>query len=75
MEVLIIGETREWETVEYVSDAISEERHKALLILGHIPSEQAGMEKCAEWLGTFVSDLPIKFFSASEPFLLPRDDR
>ena len=39
VEVLILGETREWETVEYVSDAISEGKHKALIILGHILSE------------------------------------
>ena len=71
VEVLILGETREWETVEYVSDAISEGKHKALIILGHIPSEQAGMEECARWLKTFVTEVPINFIPAKEPFWVP----
>jgi putative NIF3 family GTP cyclohydrolase 1 type 2 len=71
VEVLILGETREWETVEYVSDAISEGRHRALIILGHIPSEQAGMEECAHWLKTVISEVPITFIPASEPFWAP----
>ena len=42
VEVLLVGETREWETVEYAADAVSEGRKKALIVIGHIPSEQAG---------------------------------
>jgi putative NIF3 family GTP cyclohydrolase 1 type 2 len=71
VEVLILGETREWETVEYVSDAISECKHKALIILGHIPSEQAGMEEYARWLKTFITEVPINFIPAKEPFWVP----
>lgn len=71
VEVLVLGETREWETVEYVSDAVTENKHKALIILGHIPSEQAGMEECAKWLKSFVSEVPVNFVPAKEPFWLP----
>jgi putative NIF3 family GTP cyclohydrolase 1 type 2 len=71
VEVLLIGETPEWETVEYVADAVTEHKRKALVILGHIPSEQAGMEECARWLKTFISEAPIEFVPASEPFWLP----
>jgi putative NIF3 family GTP cyclohydrolase 1 type 2 len=72
VQVLVIGETREWETVEYVADAATEHKQKALLILGHIPSEQAGMEECARWLKTFVSDVSVQFIPAREPFWTPR---
>ncbi len=72
VQVLVIGETPEWETVEYVADAASEHRPKALIILGHIPSEQAGMEECARWLRTFVSDVPVQFVAAREPFWQPK---
>jgi len=68
VEVLVIGETPEWETVEYVADAATQHKHKALLILGHIPSEQAGMEECARWLPTFIPEVPISFIAAKEPF-------
>ena len=72
VEVLAIGEVPEWETIEYVSDAAAEGKHKALILIGHIPSEQAGMENCAEWLKTFVKDVPVSFVPASEPFWMPR---
>jgi putative NIF3 family GTP cyclohydrolase 1 type 2 len=71
VEALLIGETPEWETVEYVADAVTEGKRKALVILGHIPSEQAGMEECARWLRTFVSEVPVTFVPAKEPFWLP----
>jgi putative NIF3 family GTP cyclohydrolase 1 type 2 len=68
IQLLITGESREWETVEYAADAISEKKNKALIVLGHIPSEQAGMEECTRWLKTFVSEVPVKFVPAAQPF-------
>ena len=68
IQLLITGESREWETVEYAADAVSEKKNKALIILGHIPSEQAGMEECIRWLKTFVSEIPVNFVPAAQPF-------
>jgi putative NIF3 family GTP cyclohydrolase 1 type 2 len=68
VEVLVTGEPREWETVEYVADAVTEGRRKALIILSHIPSEQAGMEECTRWLKTFISEVPVEFVPAKDPF-------
>jgi putative NIF3 family GTP cyclohydrolase 1 type 2 len=68
IELLITGESREWETVEYAADAVSENKNKALIILGHMPSEQAGMEECTRWLKTFVSEVPVNFVPAAQPF-------
>ena len=68
IQLLITGESREWETVEYAADAVSEKKNKALIVLGHIPSEQAGMEECTRWLKTFVSEVPVKFVPAAQPF-------
>jgi putative NIF3 family GTP cyclohydrolase 1 type 2 len=68
VQVLLVGETREWETVEYVADAVSEGRKKALIVIGHIPSEQPGMEECARWLKGFVKDVPVEFMPAKQPF-------
>jgi putative NIF3 family GTP cyclohydrolase 1 type 2 len=68
VQVLMVGETREWETVEYVADAVSEGRKKALIVIGHIPSEQPGMEECARWLKGFVKDVPVEFVPAKQPF-------
>lgn len=71
VDVLIIGETNEWELVEYVQDMVSSGQKKALIVLGHIVSEQAGMKYCAEWLKGFISEVPIEFVAAAEPFWRP----
>ena len=68
VDVLITGESREWETVEYVADAVTQGKSKGLIILGHIPSEQAGMEECARWLKTFVNGVRIDFVATADPF-------
>ena len=72
VDVLVIGEAREWETVEYVADAITAGQRKGLIILGHIPSEQDGMQDFAHWLGTFVQEVPITFVPTRDPFWAPR---
>ena len=72
VQALVIGETPEWETVEYVADATTERKAKALIILSHIPSEQAGMEECTRWLKAFVTDVPVQFVPAKQPFWMPR---
>lgn len=75
VQVLMVGETREWETVEYASDAVTQGRNKALIVIGHIPSEQAGMEECARWLKGFVKSVPVEFVPAKQPFWTVGDKR
>ncbi|HZS95994.1 MAG TPA: Nif3-like dinuclear metal center hexameric protein [Terriglobales bacterium] len=68
VQVLLVGETREWETVEYAADAVTQNRKKALIVIGHIPSEQDGMEECTRWLKGFVKGVPVEFVPAKQPF-------
>lgn len=68
VELLVAGEAREWETVPYVVDAVTEGRHKALILLGHEISEEAGMDECARWLRTILPGMPVAFIPAQEPF-------
>lgn len=72
VEVLIYGEAPEWETALYGDDASAAGLNKALIILGHIPSEQAGMEECARWLKGFVTEVPVEFIPTKEPFWSPK---
>jgi putative NIF3 family GTP cyclohydrolase 1 type 2 len=71
IDVVIIGEAREWEVIEYAQDQIASGKKKGLLVLGHVVSEQAGMKYCAEWMKSFITDLPIDFVAADEPFWRP----
>jgi putative NIF3 family GTP cyclohydrolase 1 type 2 len=73
VQVLLVGETREWETVEYAADAVSEGRKKALIVIGHVPSEQPGMEECTRWLKGFVKGVPVEFVPAKQPFWVAND--
>jgi putative NIF3 family GTP cyclohydrolase 1 type 2 len=71
VDVLVVGEAREWELVEYAQDSITAGNQKALIILGHVVSEQGGMKYCTEWLKSFVTDVPVEFVPATEPFWNP----
>jgi putative NIF3 family GTP cyclohydrolase 1 type 2 len=71
VDVLVAGEAREWEVVEYAADTVTAGKKKGLILLGHIPSEQAGMKHCANWLKGFVTEVPVEFIAAREPFWRP----
>jgi putative NIF3 family GTP cyclohydrolase 1 type 2 len=49
-DVLICGELQEWETAEYVRDACAKGDKLALVVLGHIASEEAGSIFMQNWL-------------------------
>jgi putative NIF3 family GTP cyclohydrolase 1 type 2 len=68
VDAVFIGEAQEWETIEYVVDAVAAGMRKALIVPGHVPSEQPGMEECARWLRTFVTDVPVQFVPTREPW-------
>jgi putative NIF3 family GTP cyclohydrolase 1 type 2 len=71
VDVLVVGEAREWELVEYAQDSITAGNQKALIVLGHVVSEQGGMKYCTEWLKSFITDVPVEFVPAREPFWSP----
>lgn len=58
-DVLVCGEIAEWETAEYVRDARAEGRSIALVVTGHIPSEEAGSEFMAHWLKQRLTGVKI----------------
>lgn len=65
-DVLVCGEISEWETAEYVRDAIAEGKVLGLIVLGHIASEEAGSEFMMNWLrqhltGVKVTHIPSGF--------------
>jgi len=76
LDVVIGGEQPEtggqFDDTEYVLDAAFFGRNKGQIILGHAISEEPGMEDCANWLRTFVSEVPIQFIRAGEPFWSPK---
>ena len=71
VQVLLVGEIPEWETILYVRDAAQQGRKKALILLGHVTSEEPGMENCAKWLRTVFPGMRVDFVPAGEPYWAP----
>ena len=71
VDVIVAGEQREWEGVEYAFDANTAGQRKGLILIGHWVSEDQGMRLCADWLRTFVPEVPIAWIPAGDPFWRP----
>lgn len=68
LDMVIYGEGPEWETPEYVSDAIQQGKQKGLIVLGHAESEAPGMEYLAQWLQKRFPGVPVHFIPHSPVF-------
>jgi putative NIF3 family GTP cyclohydrolase 1 type 2 len=67
-DVIIAGEAQQWETYEYMRDAVEQGRKKAIIFLGHISSEESGMDYCASWLKSFIKDMPVLFIECGPSY-------
>jgi len=67
-DVLIIGETPEWEAAEYYRDTVALGNKKALIVLGHSVSEEPGMEWLVDWLKPKVPELTVTHIASESPF-------
>jgi len=48
--------------------AVSASLEAMSIVIGHVPSEQGGMEECTRWLKGFVKKAPVEFVATKEPF-------
>jgi putative NIF3 family GTP cyclohydrolase 1 type 2 len=68
LDLLVCGEINEWETAEYVRDADLLGHQRALVLLGHINSEEPGMAWLADWLRERFPDVPVTHVPAGDVF-------
>jgi putative NIF3 family GTP cyclohydrolase 1 type 2 len=68
VDVVICGETREWETCEFVRDAAFFGRPKGMLVVGHAVSEEPGMAYLADWLRPHFPHVPVTHVPCGDPF-------
>lgn len=73
VDVVICGYTHEWEAVEYAQDMVATGSKKGLILLGEAKSVEGGMKYCAEWLKTFISEVPVDYLPLSEPYWTVND--
>jgi putative NIF3 family GTP cyclohydrolase 1 type 2 len=73
VDVMISGEQQEsdgaFDSPAYVLDAVTLGIAKGWIMLGHVVSEEAGMLEMAEWIRSFVPEVPVQRVEAGEPFL------
>jgi len=70
-DVILAGETREWESVEYAADTVAAGRKKGFIMLGRVLSEDPGMNVCAQWLKTLIPEAPVRWIPAGDPYWRP----
>jgi hypothetical protein len=69
VDIVVGGEISEaGGNAEYALDAAAAGHPRGMIILGHMMSEDHGMQEVAEWLRTFLTDVPVAFVPAGEPF-------
>ena len=62
-DLVIYGEGPEWETPEYIRDAIEMGKNKAAIILGHLESEEPGMLYLAKTMQQLFPNIPVTYIS------------
>ena len=67
-DLIIAGESSEWETPEYVRDARALGYPVSMIVLGHAYSEEPGMEWLVSWLQPKIPSIPIHHVASGEPF-------
>jgi putative NIF3 family GTP cyclohydrolase 1 type 2 len=67
-DLIIVGELNEWETSEYIRDQRASGGKTALLVLGHIVSEEPGLEWLVKWLQPQVRSIPVKHLPSGDAF-------
>ncbi|WP_054028444.1 Nif3-like dinuclear metal center hexameric protein [Bacillus sp. FJAT-28004] len=68
LDLILYGEGPEWETPEYVRDAVYMGRHHALVVLGHSESEQPGMMLLADRLRKKYPSIPVHYMPVDPVF-------
>jgi putative NIF3 family GTP cyclohydrolase 1 type 2 len=70
-DVILTGEPREWEAVEYVFDTASAGQPKAMIAVGRMVSAEPGMAACAAWLRGFIPEVPVEAIGVGDPYWRP----
>jgi putative NIF3 family GTP cyclohydrolase 1 type 2 len=68
-DLSIGGETAEaGGNAEYILDAAAIGQRRAMILLGHMLSEDFGMQEVADWMWPILPGVPVEWIPAGEPF-------
>jgi putative NIF3 family GTP cyclohydrolase 1 type 2 len=68
VDVIVAGDTVEWEGAPYFQDLVSAGLAKGMILIGNEASEEPGSSEVATWLSSFIHEVPVEWIPAGEPF-------
>ena len=66
IHVAIALEALDWTTNSYIRDAGQLGMFKALILGGHLNTEELGMKWAVNWIGELVPELPVTFVPSAD---------
>jgi hypothetical protein len=69
--VIVTGEVQEWESATYAQDVAFAGVKKGFISIGRVNNEATGMQVCADWLKTIVTEVPVLYIAAGDPYWRP----
>jgi len=70
-DLLITGQSQEWDVTEYAFDASIGGWKKGYIMLGVVVSEDPGMRACANWIRSVVKNVPVEWIGMGDPYWRP----
>ncbi|MGB8451031.1 MAG: Nif3-like dinuclear metal center hexameric protein [Anaerocolumna sp.] len=67
IDTLVCGEIIEWTTLAFIRDAVMQGKNKAVIVLGHNRTEEAGMKHLPDWLKKVLPGYDIEFIASGDP--------
>jgi hypothetical protein len=71
VDMLIVSEAREWDSLEYIRDTVLSGQKKGAVVISHEAGEEAGMDHFANWARGFISEVPVKFIETHDQMWIP----
>jgi len=67
-DCILVSETREYDSFEYVRDTVLLGDKKGAIFMSHQAGEDEGMRYFAEWSQPFLPEVPVKFVPTGDQF-------
>ena len=71
VDALLVSEAREWDSIEYVRDAVLAGQKKGMVLISHEAGEETGMDNFASWIKAFITEVPVEFVPTRDPIWIP----
>lgn len=67
-DCIVVSEAREYDSFEYVRDAIATGAKKGAIFISHLSGEDEGMNEFARWLKPLVPEVPVQYIATTDEF-------